>query len=298
MTANVDSPPKQCGVVAILGAPNAGKSTLVNALVGTKISIVTPKVQTTRFRVRGICQQDNTQLVLVDTPGIFAAHKPFEKTLVKEAWAGVGDADMIVLMVDVLKPIDEDVLHICHRLKHIATVPAVLVLNKIDKLKHKQTLLAIAQQLNEAGNFQDTFMISALKAGGIEAIQYWMVRHAPQGPWLFPADQPTDLSMRALAAEITREKLFLRMRQELPYSLTVETENWQEEENLIRVHQAIVVERDAHKKIIIGKQGEMLKTIGTSARHDIERMCGCKVMLELFVKVEPKWKTTFRPEML
>lgn len=280
----------KCLLLAVLGAPNAGKSTLVNQLVGQKVAIATPKVQTTRFRVRGIVMQEETQLVLVDTPGIFDAGKTFEKKLVKEAWDGAGDADALMVVVDSTKPLDYTLAPMAERMLKYHK-PLCVVLNKIDQIKHKPKLLELAQKISVLLPGVEVCMVSALKGKGTKGVLAWCKAQALEGEWLFPEDQLTDLSVRTLAAEITREKLFLRLKQELPYSLTVEPESWEIDlDGVLHIHQAILVEREAHKKIIIGKAGDVLKAVGIAARREIEQLTDTHVRLELFVKVEPKWK--------
>ncbi|MBV8938659.1 MAG: GTPase Era [Alphaproteobacteria bacterium] len=282
---------QRCGMVAVIGAPNAGKSTLVNRLAGGKVSIVTPKEQTTRFRVRGLCMRGDAQLIFIDTPGIFDGRRAFEKGLVEEAWAGVADADALLAVVDASKGMDATSLGLMERLRERrGGKPLVLALNKVDAVR-KPFLLKLAAVCGELGLFERIFMISAATGDGVEDVAAHLAPLMPEGPWLYPPDQLTDQSLRALAAEITREKLFMQLRQELPYDLTVETETWEERAELIRISQKIVVEREGQKKIVIGEGGAGLKTIGIAARLELERMLGKRVHLELFVKVDKQWKT-------
>lgn len=280
---------KRCGMIALLGAPNAGKSTLLNQLVGSKLAIVTPRVQTTRHLIRGIQMHGNSQLIYTDTPGIFAARKSYEQTMVANAWTGARDSDIQLLLVDAAQGIGEEVKDIIRKLKP-SPQPKALLLNKVDRVA-KETLLALTAELNEMLPFTHTFMISALKGEGLDALQDWLAQSVPEGSWLFPEDQISDLPMRFLAAEITRERLFLRLRQELPYSLMVETEGWKtQKDGSIRIEQQIIVERESHKKIILGKRGEQLKQIGQSARHELQKLLDSRIHLFLFIKVIPNWK--------
>ncbi len=283
----------RCGYIAILGAPNAGKSTLLNQLVGSKISIVSPKVQTTRFRVRGICMEGQAQLIFVDTPGIFQGKGAFEKSMVEEAWAGLADADAVLVLVDALKGLSEDTLHILDRLEKRLPkkkLPACIALNKIDAVE-KPELITLAQACAKYSAFEQIFMISALKNDGVRDLRAWLARHMPEGQFLYPEDQLSDLPLRLLAAEITREKLFYQLRHELPYSLTVETEAWEHRKSgTVAISQAILVQRESQKMIILGKGGQMLKKIGTSARIELEKQLDAKVLLKLFVKVDADWQ--------
>jgi GTPase len=281
----------RCGFIAILGAPNVGKSTLLNRLVGTKVSIVTSKVQTTRRRILGITIQDATQLVFVDTPGIFtpAPGRPLEQAMVRAAWRGVEDADRRVLVVDARRGIDPDTETILTGLRK-ADRRAILAINKID-LVAPPTVLPIVDRLNRTGPFDQVFIVSALTGDGCEDLLRALGRDLPEGPWLFPEDQLSDLSQRAMAAEITREKLFEQLHQELPYSLTVETENWaaSADEAEVRIDQTIYVQRDSQKAIVLGKGGRRIKAVGQAARAELEEILGCRVHLFLFVKVRPRW---------
>jgi GTP-binding protein Era len=281
---------RHCGYIAILGAPNAGKSTLMNQLVGGKVSIVTPKVQTTRVRVRGVCIEGAAQLVFVDTPGIFSATKAFEKGMVDEAWAGAGDADVLLLLIDAQSGLDERTQAILEQLKRYEGKRKCVAINKVDAVQ-KPYLLKLAEALSAYGMFERFFMISALKGSGMKELRAWLAEQMPQGAWLYPEDETTDQPLREIAAEITREKLFLRLREELPYSVMVETDVWEQQASgNAKIMQTIFVEREGHKKIIIGDKGAMLKSIGIDARRDIERMIEGKVHLTLFVKVDDRWK--------
>lgn len=278
----------RCGFVAIIGAPNAGKSTLLNQLVGSKVAIVTHKVQTTRARIRGIAMEGNTQIVFVDTPGIFKPKRRLDRAMVEAAWGGAGDADLIILMVDMESGRDEDLTRIVDGLKSQGR-KAILVLNKVDACP-REKLLKTAAALNETGIFTETFMISALKGDGVADLKKYIAGLMPPGPWHYPEDQAADVPLRSLAAEVTREKLFLRLHDELPYSLTVETESWeQKKDGSIRIQQVIFVERDSQKKIALGKGGQTIKTVGQLAREELEEMLGARVHLFLFVKVRENW---------
>ena len=280
----------RCGFVAVLGAPNAGKSTLVNLLVGAKVSIVSPKVQTTRTRVTGIAMQGETQIVFVDTPGIFAQpRRRLERAMIDAAWRGASDADAVVLVVDAARQkIDADTRRILEQLGR-AGRKSVLALNKID-LVRKDTLLAKADQLFKTGAIADVFMISATEGQGTDDLVKHLTAAMPEGPWLYPEDQLSDMPQRLLAAEITREQLFLRLHEELPYSVAVETEEWEEfEDGSARVAQVIYVERDSQRPIVLGKGGATIKAIGESARKELEEMTGRKMHLVLRVKQRGDW---------
>lgn len=279
----------RCGFVAIVGEPNAGKSTLINHVVGGKVSIVSPKVQTTRFNVRGVCVHEQAQLIFVDTPGIFDAAKPFEKAMVQAAWSGIGDADAVLMIIDAKQGLREATQQLMTRLKESCTKPVFLAINKID-LINKEQLIKLAQQCDSTGKFERIFMISALKGKGIEDIKIKVGACMPESPWHYPEEQMSDISMRLLAAEVTREKIFMKLDKELPYSIYVETERWEEKENNIVIAQAILVQREGQKKIVIGDKGAMIKSIGISARKELERMTEKRIHLELFVKVKPNWK--------
>ncbi len=280
--------PQRCGFVAIVGEPNAGKSTLLNALAGNKLSIVTPKVQTTRFNIRAICNYASTQIIFVDTPGIFDAPKRFEQAMVLAAWAGIADADAVLLVVDAKAGLRESTRQLIRRLKEHSK-PVFLALNKIDAIG-KEKLFDLAKQCDTEGIFTRIFMISALKGDGVEDIKKHLAAAMPEGPFLYPEDQMSDIPMRLLAAEITREKIFLKLKQELPYAIFVDTETWEEKENGIRIAQVIIVQSEGQKKIAIGTKGAMIKSIGISARKELESLTEKKVHLELFVKVRPGWK--------
>jgi len=278
----------RCGFVALIGAPNAGKSTLLNALVGAKISIVTPKVQTTRVLIRGIAIEGAAQLVLVDTPGIFAPRRRLDRAMVGSAWGSTQDADVVALLVDAHKGAGEDEDAILRKLADIRA-PKVLVLNKID-LVEKRKLLALTQTLNERAAFAATFMVSARTSEGVADLKSFFAAHVPAGPWFYPEDQISDAPLRQLAAEITREKLYLRLHQELPYQSTVETEVWKElKDGSVRIEQTIYVERESQRKIVLGKAGQAIKAIGAAARSDIAAAIEQPVHLFLFVKVRQGW---------
>jgi GTPase len=277
-----------CGIVALIGAPNSGKSTLLNALVGAKISIVTPKVQTTRALVRGIAAEGASQLIFVDTPGIFAPRRRLDRAMVGTAWGSAQDADIVALLIDSRKGLEDDDEAI---LRGLADVRAkkVLVLNKVD-LVEKPKLLTLAQVLNERVAFAATFMISALSGDGVADLKGWLAAQVPAGPWLYPEDQMSDAPLRQLAAEITREKLYLRLHQELPYRSTVETDVWKElRDGSVRIEQTIYVERESQRKIVLGKGGQTIKAIGAAARADIAEAVEQPVHLFLFVKVREGW---------
>lgn len=278
----------KCGYVTLIGAPNAGKSTLLNQLVGAKIAIVSPKVQTTRARVTAIAIENNTQMIFVDTPGIFAPSRRLEKAMVNAAWDGTQDADQIALLVDAVKGITKDVERIIEGLQKSGQ-RAHIILNKIDLIK-RDKLLGLTQQLTERGLFDKIFMVSALTGDGVAELRAELAEDLPEGPWLYPEDQLALAPMRSLAAEITREKLFLRMNQELPYSLTVETESWEEKKDgSVKINQVIFVSRENHKPMILGKGGQTIKKIGAMAREELEESLGQRVHLFLFVKVREKW---------
>ncbi len=278
----------RCGFVALIGAPNVGKSTLTNALVGAKVSIVTPKVQTTRALIRGIALVGAAQLIFVDTPGIFAPRRRLDRAMVGTAWGSTRDADVVALLVDSRKGAQEDDEAVLGRLAEIRA-PKVLVLNKVD-LAAKPALLGLTQALNARAAFAATFMVSALSGDGVADLKAWFAAHVPPGPWLYPADQISDAPLRQLAAEITREKLYLRLHQELPYHSTVETEIWKElRDRSVRIEQTIYVERESQRKIVLGKAGATIKAIGAAARPDIAAAIGQPVHLFLFVKVREGW---------
>jgi GTP-binding protein Era len=278
----------RCAMIAMIGAPNAGKSTLVNRLVGEKVSIVTHKVQTTRAPVRGVAMRGQSQLVLIDLPGVFAPKRRLDRAMVRAAWAGAGDADMIVHVVDVRAPESEDVARIVAGLKE-TNKRAILALNKIDQIE-RPALFAIAEKLNAEGVYSDIFMISALNGDGVDDLGNVLAERAPLGPWLFPEDQAGDAPARVLAAEITREKMMLRLHDELPYEATVETESWKEmKDGSARVDQTIFVARESQKKIAIGEGGRVVKAIGQDARKELEEILGKRIHLFLNVKVRENW---------
>jgi len=278
----------RCGFVALIGAPNVGKSTLVNALVGTKVAIVSHKVQTTRALLRGIAVVDGAQLVLIDTPGIFAPKRRLDRAMVTAAWAGAENADIAAVLIDAKRGLDEEAQAILERLAALRP-SKILLINKVD-LVEKPVLLGITKTANERARFAATFMISALSGNGVEDVQEWLARNVPEGPWHYPADQVTDAPLRQLAAEITREKLYLRLHQELPYQSTVETDVWKElEDGSTRIEQTIYVERESQRKIVLGKGGQTIKAIGADARREIADMIEAPVHLFLFVKVRDHW---------
>ena len=283
-----DAEKSRCGFAALIGAPNAGKSTLLNRLVGAKVSIVTPKVQTTRTRVLGIALRSAAQVIFIDTPGIFEPRRRLDRAMVAAAWSGAADADLVVLLVDAQKGYSGDARRIVKGLAK-AGRKAILALNKIDLVK-RETLLALSAELNESGVFTDTFMISATTGDGVDDLMEILVERLPEGPWLYPEDQLSDMPERLLAAEVTREKLFLQLRQELPYALTVETEEWEDKaDGSVRIGQVVYVQRDSQKAIVLGKGGQRIKSVGAAAREELEAMLGCTVHLFLFVKVREKW---------
>jgi len=283
-----DGTDTRCGFIALIGAPNAGKSTLINALVGAKVAIVSHKVQTTRALLRGIATADGAQLVFIDTPGIFAPKRRLDRAMVSNAWAGAHDADIAAVLIDAKQGLDEDADVMFGRLADIRQ-PKILLINKVD-LVEKSTLLAIVQAANARATFAATFMISALTGDGVADVKSWLVAHVPEGPWHYPEDQITDAPLRQLAAEITREKLYLRLHQELPYQSTVETEQWKElKDGSTRIEQTIYVERESQRKIVLGKGGQTIKAIGAQARREIADMIEAPVHLFLFVKVREGW---------
>jgi GTPase len=286
--AEPEAPATRCGFVALIGAPNAGKSTLLNALVGTKISIVTPKVQTTRALIRGIAIEGAAQLIFVDTPGIFAPRRRLDRAMVGSAWGSAQDSELVALLIDAHKGAQGDEEAIVRGLAEVRA-PKVLVLNKVD-LVEKPKLLALAQALNESATFAATFMVSARSGDGVADLKSYFAALVPPGPWLYPEDQISDAPLRQLAAEITREKLYLRLHQELPYQSTVETEVWKElKDGAVRIEQTIYVERESQRKIVLGKGGQAIKAIGAAARADIAAAIEHPVHLFLFVKVREGW---------
>ena len=281
-------PLTRCGFIAIIGAPNVGKSTLVNALVGTKVAIVSHKVQTTRAPVRGIAMENGAQLIFVDTPGIFAPKRRLDRAMVTTAWAGAHDADIVCLLIDAKRGIDEETSGIVERLNEVER-PRVAILNKVD-LVEKPTLLTLAKDLNARLPLEATFMTAALTGDGVSDLKRWLAAHVPEGPWHYPEDQVSDAPMRQLAAEITREKLYERLHQELPYQSTVETDTWKElRDGAVRIEQTIYVERDSQRKIVLGKGGATIKAIGAEARREIAVAVERPVHLFLFVKVREGW---------
>ena len=281
----------RAGFVALIGEPNAGKSTLTNAMVGAKVSIVTHKVQTTRARIRGVALDGDAQLVFVDTPGLFKPRRRLDRAMVAAAWGGASDADIVVLMVEAHRGMTEGVKAILEALpEHTRPSQTVaLAINKIDRVKAER-LLMLTKELNEAFPFVETFMISAEKGHGVPALKTWLGETLPEGPWLYPEDQIADLPLRMIAAEMTREKLTLRLHQELPYQLTVETENWEEKKDgSAKVDQIIYVMRDGHKGIVLGNKGETIKSISQAARADMAELLGRPVHLFLQVEVRPGW---------
>jgi GTPase len=282
------APATRCGFVALIGAPNVGKSTLVNTLVGSKVSIVSPKVQTTRTLVRGIVIEGAAQIIFVDTPGIFAPRRRLDRAMVGSAWGGAQDADIAALLVDARKGIQRDDESILETLREVRA-PKILVLNKID-LVEKPSLLTLAQTLNAQGRFVATFMVCALSGDGAGDLKRWLAAYVPAGPWLYPEDQISDAPLRQLAAEITREKLYLRLHQELPYQSAVETTSWTElKDGTVRIEQTVFVERESQRKIVLGKNGQTIKAIGAAARSEIARTIGQGAHLFLFVKVREGW---------
>lgn len=278
----------RCGFVTLLGAPNAGKSTLVNTMVGAKVSIVSPKVQTTRSRVRGIVVKDDCEIVLVDTPGIFKPKRRLDRAMVAAAWQEAEYTDLRVLMVDARRGVDDDTRAIVDSLKK-NKLAAVLVLNKIDLVKPEK-LLELSAQLNDLHDFSETFMLSASTGEGVKEFEDRIAAQMPESPFMFPADQVSDLPNRLLAAEITREKLYMNLNQELPYVTTVLTDSWKDLDNgAIRLDQTIYVEREKQRQIVLGKNGAMIKKIGMQARKELEDLFECRVHLFLFVKVREKW---------
>jgi GTP-binding protein Era len=287
-TGAMEGADTRCGFVALIGAPNAGKSTLLNALVGSKVTIVSHKVQTTRALIRGIAVEGKSQIIFVDTPGIFTPKRRLDRAMVTTAWTGAHEADLTALLIDARKGLDEEAEAILDKLAEVQG-RKILILNKID-LVPRDSLLALTKKANDRAKFEATFMISALTGDGVDDLRAWLGERMPAGPWLYPEDQMSDAPMRQLAAEITREKLFERLHQELPYHSTVETEQWKElRGGEIRIEQTIYVERESQRKIVIGKGGQTLKAIGESSRREIADIAEVKVHLFLFVKVREGW---------
>jgi GTPase len=292
MTADVrteaDSAETRCGFVALIGAPNVGKSTLVNALVGSKVTIVSRKVQTTRALIRGIVIEGNAQIILVDTPGIFAPRRRLDRAMVSTAWSGAHDADLVCVLLDAKAGLDEEADAILNKVASVAH-DKVLVLNKVD-LVQREKLLALAQAANERIPFVKTFMISALSGDGVGDLRHALAEMVPAGPFLYPEDQMSDAPMRQLAAEITREKIYQKLHQELPYQSTVETEKWEErKDKSVRIEQTIFVERESQRKIVLGKGGATIKAIGADSRRELAEILDVPVHLFLFVKVRENW---------
>jgi GTP-binding protein Era len=278
----------RCGFIALIGAPNVGKSTLINALVGSKVAIVSHKVQTTRALLRGIATVDGVQLVFIDTPGIFTPKRRLDRAMVTNAWTGAHDADIAAVLIDAKRGFDDETDALFRHLGEIKQ-PKILLINKID-LVEKTALLALAKTASERTDFAATFMISALTGDGVADVKIWLAARVPAGPWHYPADQITDAPLRQLAAEITREKLYLRLHQELPYQSTVETDQWKErKDGSTRIEQTIYVERESQRKIVLGKGGATIKAIGAEARREIAEMIEAPVHLFLFVKVRERW---------
>lgn len=280
----------RAGFVALIGEPNAGKSTLLNRMVGAKVSIVTHKVQTTRARIRGVALEGDAQIVFVDTPGLFQPRRRLDRAMVAAAWGGAADADVIVLLIEAQRGVTEGVERILDGLADIGEGRKVaLAINKIDRVQ-SEVLLGLTKDLNDRYAFVQTFMISAEKGHGVDALRGWLASELPEGPWLYPEDQIADLPMRMIAAEMTREKLTLRLHQELPYQLTVETENWEErKDGSAKIDQLIYVVRDGHKGIVLGHKGETIKAVSKASREELEEFLGRKVHLFLQVKVRPNW---------
>lgn len=280
----------RAGFVALIGEPNAGKSTLLNRMVGAKVSIVTHKVQTTRARIRGVALDGESQIVFVDTPGLFRPRRRLDRAMVAAAWTGAADADVVVLLIEAHRGLTSGVEAILDGLRERAEGRRVaLAINKIDRVE-APALLALTKAMNEAFPFEETFLISAEKGHGVDDLRRWLAGAMPEGPWLYPEDQIADLPMRMIAAEMTREKLTLRLHQELPYQLTVETESWEErKDGSARIDQVIYVARDGHKGIVLGKKGETIKAVSQAARAELEEFLGRRVHLFLQVKVRPGW---------
>ena len=280
---------QRCGFIAVIGAPNAGKSTLVNRIVGAKVSIVSHKVQTTRMQIRGIAIHDQSQLVFIDTPGIFEPKRRLDRAMVKAAWTGAGEGDIVALVVDAARGLDEDVERILERLGQ-ARGKRLLILNKIDRLEDKEQLLALTQLITKKQGFDKIFMVAALDGDGVEDLKKFLADNVPAGPWHYPADEISDLPVRMLAAEITREKIFHRLHDELPYAITVETLSWKKLRNGgVRVEQTIFVERESQRKIVLGKAGATIKQISMESRKELTHLIEQKVDLFLFVKIRENW---------
>ncbi len=280
----------RAGFIALIGEPNAGKSTLLNRMVGAKVSIVTHKVQTTRTRIRGVAMQGESQLVFVDTPGLFQPRRRLDRAMIAAAWGGAADADIVVMLIEAHRGVTEGVERILEGLSEVAQGRrVVLAINKIDRV-HAEDLLALTQKMNERYEFTETFMISAERGHGVDKLREWLADELPEGPWLYPEDQMADLPLRMIAAEMTREKLTLRLHQELPYQLTVETESWEErKDGSAKIDQIIYVIRDGHKGIVLGKRGETIKAVSQAARAELEEFLDRKIHLFLQIKVRPNW---------
>jgi GTP-binding protein Era len=280
----------RAGFVALIGEPNAGKSTLMNRMVGAKVSIVTHKVQTTRTRVRGIVMEGESQIVFVDTPGLFQPRRRLDRAMVAAAWGGAADADVVMLLIEATRGVTEGVERILEGLAELGKGRKVaLVINKIDRVQ-AEVLLGLTKDLNDRYDFAETFLISAERGHGVDTLRLWLATEVPEGPWFYPEDQISDLPMRMIAAEMTREKLTLRLHQELPYQMTVETENWEErKDGSAKIDQIIYVIRDGHKGIVLGKRGETIKAVSQAAREELTEFLGRKVHLFLQVKVRPNW---------
>ncbi|MHA1598891.1 MAG: GTPase Era [Alphaproteobacteria bacterium] len=277
----------RCGFIAILGAPNVGKSTLLNRLVGAKVSIVSPKVQTTRTRVLGICIEGDAQVIFIDTPGIFTPKRRLDRAMVASAWGGAADADDTLLLIDAARGIDGDTRNILDGLKNRSNI--VLAINKVDLVK-KEKLLALVAELTDTGLFRETFFISAQTGDGVPELMAYLAKGVRPGPWLYPEDQMSDMPSRLLAAEITREQLYRQLHQELPYAATVETEEWTGgEDGSVTIRQVIYIERPSQKGIVLGKGGARIKSLGAASRKELESLFDCRVHLFLFVKVREKW---------
>ncbi len=278
---------QKCAIIAIMGAPNVGKSTLVNNIMGCKVSIVSPKVQTTRASIKAIYTDKDTQLVFVDTPGVFSPKAKLEKAIVKEAWSRIYESDSLALIVDAVKGICNNTKMLAQSLSE-QRKEAILVINKIDRIK-RQDLLKLSEELNQYNIFSKTFMVSALKGDGTKQLVDYFIQNAPEGNFAYPEDQISDAPIKFFAAELTREKIFLRLQQEIPYAVTVETEKWEETDKSINIHQIIYVRKNGQKSIILGAQGQMIKNIGLASRKELERILEKKVNLFLFVKVRENW---------
>ncbi len=285
-----DDTDRRCGFIAILGAPNAGKSTLINGLVGAKVAIVSQKVQTTRVPVRGIAMEGKSQLVFIDTPGIFRPKRRLDRAMVEAAWAGAGDADAILFIVDAAKGIDEDAARILEKLGSVRAAGRIAVLNKVDRVTDKERLLALAAELVKLGNFDRVFMVSALSGSGVDDVRRHLASVVPAGPWHYDEDDVTDAPMRLFAAEITREKIYKYLHDELPYAITVETTSWQDrKDGSTRIEQTIFVEREGQRSIVLGKGGQTVKQISMESRREMNGIFERPIHLFLFVKVRENW---------